>query len=133
MGNINSINSINVIAMKKINFENMQNFIKGKNIIINTLTEKEQECLIQGTINILDEVKILNECLNNSKDRDIIIYGKNCNDEKLFSKYKQLIDLGFTNVYIYIGGLFEWLLLQDIYGDENFPTTSKELDILKYK
>jgi len=29
--------------------------------------------------------------------------------------------------------LFEWLLLQDIYGSEEFPTTSHELDILKYK
>ena len=29
--------------------------------------------------------------------------------------------------------MFEWLLLQDIYGNELFPTTSKELDILKYK
>ena len=29
--------------------------------------------------------------------------------------------------------MFEWLLLQDIYGDDEFPTTTKELDILKYK
>ena len=29
--------------------------------------------------------------------------------------------------------MFEWLLLQDIYGNDNFPTTSKDLDILKYK
>ena len=28
---------------------------------------------------------------------------------------------------------FEWILLQDIYGDENFPTTKKILDILKYR
>jgi len=36
-------------------------------------------------------------------------------------------------VHIYPGGIFEWLLLQDIYGDDMFKTTSKELDILKYK
>jgi hypothetical protein len=29
--------------------------------------------------------------------------------------------------------LFEWLLLQDIYGVDEFPTTIKENDILKYK
>jgi len=29
--------------------------------------------------------------------------------------------------------LFEWLLLQDIYGYDEFPTTIKVLDILKYK
>jgi len=40
--------------------------------------------------------------------------------------------LGFLNIYVYLGGIFEWLLLQDIYGDEEFPTTSKIIDILKY-
>jgi hypothetical protein len=29
--------------------------------------------------------------------------------------------------------MFEWLLLQDIYGAAEFPTTKKELDLLKYK
>jgi hypothetical protein len=32
-----------------------------------------------------------------------------------------------------MGGLFEWLMLQDIYGYDEFPTTKKELDFLKYK
>jgi hypothetical protein len=41
--------------------------------------------------------------------------------------------MGFINVYLYPGGLFEWLLLQDIYGDDYFPTTIKEFDIFKYK
>ena len=27
---------------------------------------------------------------------------------------------------------FEWLLLQDVFGEDLFPTTSKELDILKF-
>ena len=36
-------------------------------------------------------------------------------------------------MYIYTGGLFEWLMLQDIYGDKEFLTTKKELDILKFK
>ena len=90
-------------------------------------------CLIQGTIPSQTEVNLLNECLNSMKDRKIIVYGKNNNDEKLFNKYQQLIGLGFTNIHIYIGGLFEWLLLQEVYGDEQFPTTCTELDILKYK
>ena len=41
--------------------------------------------------------------------------------------------LGFQNVYLYMGGMFEWLLLQDIYGIDEFPTTNKFLDILYYK
>ena len=36
-------------------------------------------------------------------------------------------------MYIYSGGLFEWLLLQDVYGKDEFPTMGCELDILKYK
>ena len=132
MGNINSINSNN--SIKKFNFEDMQSSIHNNdNIIINTLSDDNQNCLIEGTITPQQEVHMLNEFLNNSKSKLIVIYGKNNNDEKIFYKYKQLTDLGFTNVYIYAGGMFEWLLLQEIYGEENFLTTTKELDILKYK
>uniref|UniRef100_A0A6C0AZA9 Rhodanese domain-containing protein n=1 Tax=viral metagenome TaxID=1070528 RepID=A0A6C0AZA9_9ZZZZ len=129
MGNINSLNSI-----KKINFEDLQLAIKKNNyIIINTLNDNNQECLIKGTITPEQEVQILNEYLNKSEKIVIIIYGENSNDEKIFLKYKQLIDLGFNNVYLYIGGMFEWLMLQEIYGEENFPTTTRLLDLLKYK
>ena len=62
-----------------------------------------------------------------------IIYGKNANDITIYQKYTQLTDLGFTNVYVYPGGMFEWMLLQDIYSDDHFKTTQKELDILKFK
>ena len=54
-------------------------------------------------------------------------------DEAIIKKYNQLMQLGFKNVYIYPGGLFEWLLLQDIYGDDMFKTTNNVIDILKYK
>jgi hypothetical protein len=62
----------------------------------------------------------------------IILYGKNATDVSPEKKYKQFQSLGFSHIYIYAGGLFEWMLLQDIYGDDEFPTTSKVLDILKY-
>ena len=130
MGNINSINSI-----KKINFENMQTAINdnANYIIINTLDVANQNCLIPKTILPQQEIILLNKCLDKTKEVTIIIYGKNNNDEKVFFKYQQLHDLGFTNVFIYIGGMFEWLLLQEVYGSEQFPTTSSELDILKYE
>ena len=70
---------------------------------------------------------------NGSKKIKIVIYGKNCNDDKIYKKYNQLQTLGFFNSYVYTGGIFEWLLLQDIYGEKEFPTTKKELDILKFK
>ncbi len=130
MGNINSFNSLNNI--KTLNFEQMKNSI-GNNIIINTLDDNNQDCLIITTVNYKEETSILNEYLNSNKSITIIIYGKNCNDRKVFTKYQQLYNLGFKNIFIYIGGLFEWLLLQEIYGEEYFSTTSKEIDILKFK
>ena len=64
-----------------------------------------------------------------------IIGDKGSDDIYIDCKPVQTIDpeLGFKNIYVYIGGIFEWLLLQDIYGDEQFPTTIKIIDILKYK
>ena len=120
----------------KINYEDVQFIIKNPegHLLINTLSTTEQNCLIVNTININNEENIINTCIKRgAKDIKIIIYGKNSNDEKLFAKYNQLSSLGFYNVYIYTGGLFEWLMLQDIYGEKEFPTTKKELDILKYK
>ena len=123
-------------SIQKINYEDVQYVIKNSenHILINTLNEGEQDCLIQKTFNIHKEVELINNLIRiGNKQVKILIYGRNCNDEKLYAKYNQLYSLGFYNVYVYMGGLFEWLMLQDIYGENDFPTTKKELDILKYK
>jgi len=123
-------------SSQKINYEDVQYVIKNSelHILINTLNETEQVCLIPNTININKEVELINQFIKiGNKQVKIIIYGRNCNDEKIYTKYSQLNSLGFYNIYIYPGGLFEWLMLQDIYGEKEFPTTKKELDILKYK
>lgn len=130
MGNSQSIN--------KINFESVQNIINnniicGQFIIINTLENNNQDCLIKNTLSPEEEIGALNNYLKNNKSINILIYGENCCDTKVIDKFNQLYKLGFSNLYIYIGGLFEWLLLQDIYGDDEFPTTTKIIDILKYK
>ena len=125
----------NTASIKKVNCEDMQKACKNTNhyIIINTLESNMQNCLIANTTKIENEEALINSIIKKSRSYSIIIYGRNCNDEKVYKKYEQLIKLGFINVYVYVGGMFEWLLLQDIYGNELFPTTSKELDILKYK
>jgi hypothetical protein len=123
-------------SIQKINYEDIQYVIKNTelHLLINTLNENEQDCLLPNTININKEVDVINNLIHNSnRIVKIIIYGRNCNDENIYKKYNQLISLGFYNVYIYTGGLFEWLMLQDIYGDSEFPTSKKENDILKYK
>lgn len=136
-------------SKNKINYEDVQHACNNafnnktnngkKYAIINTMDKTWQSCLIQSTIPIQEEEEMINGILNskhsnsNSNDITIIVYGTNSNDESIYSKYEQLVKLGIKNVFIYTGGMFEWLLLQDIYGRDLFPTTSRELDILKYK
>ena len=122
---------------KKISFEDMQQAIRMTDhyIIINTMSVTEQDYLIKNTISYQMEENIINELLTNydMKTRKFVVYGKNANDESAEKKYKQLVSLGFMEVYIYLGGMFEWVILQDIYGVDEFPTTRKVLDILKFK
>ena len=130
MGNTHSVN--------KINFETLQEIINkqlitNRFIIINTLDEPCQDCLIQGSLTNYREIDTINHYLKQDKSINIVIYGENCCDNRVIDKYNQLFKLGFTNLHVYIGGLFEWLLLQDIYGDDEFKTTTRQVDILKYK
>ena len=120
------------ISINKINFKDMQYAINNNLIIINTLDKDNQKCLIKNTLLPDKEISCINEYINRDKSIKIVIYGENCSDNRLIKKYNQLLKLGFKNVYIYIGGLFEWLLLQDIYGENEFPTTTYNLDILNY-
>lgn len=127
----------NYQSVSKINFEDINHLISNNNnndyVLINTLNILNQGCLIINTVQHVEEERILNNALNNNKSLMIIIYGMNYSDETIYKKYIQLINLGFKNVFVYPGGIFEWLMLQEVYGGEMFKTTSKELDILKYK
>jgi hypothetical protein len=122
-------------SIQKINFEDMQTVTKNPEIylLINTLPISDQQCLIRGTISCEQEEHAINKYLKENKGLRIIVYGKNCNDDSVQKKYQQLLTLGFYNVYAYKGGMFEWLMLQDIYGTEMFQTTKSEKDILKFK
>lgn len=121
----------------KVGFDDVKHAIQNPNncIIINTLPANNQECLIKHTISIDIEEKMINDLLQtySLKNKRFVIYGKNATDNTVDRKYKQLITLGFTDIYIYSGGLFEWMLLQDIYGMDEFPTTKTVIDILRFK
>ena len=53
---------------KKVSFEDIQRIIKDKKyLLINTLSDKEQNCLIKGTTPINKEVEIVNHCLNKTE------------------------------------------------------------------
>ena len=117
--------------IKKVTFQDIQYAqTNERTIIINTLPEQEQSILIYRTVPITSEISQVENAIK--LKNIIIIYGKNSNDESIYVKYNQISKLGGV-AHIYVGGLFEWLLLQDIYGVDMFKTTSKTLDILKFK
>jgi hypothetical protein len=123
-------------SIQKINFEDVQKITKTPDgyVMINTLPESEQGCLLLNTVPAHQEEYTMNELIQrNKKNIHIIIYGRNSNDEGVYKKYHQLTKMGFYNISLYPGGMFEWLMLQDIFGFQEFMTTKKELDFLKYK
>lgn len=101
-------------------------------IIISTLSCDSQNGLIQNTILWDIEESIINNIIKNKSKQIVIVYGKNWGDKTIHDKCTQLIRLGITPC-VYMGGMFEWLCMQDIYGSDEFPTVCEELDILKYK
>jgi hypothetical protein len=91
--------------------------------------------LISGTLTPTEEELFVNECLSKYTEphKTIILYGKNSCDDSTRKKRAQLLSLGINDVYIYSGGMFEWTLLQDIYGVTEFPTTHSVTDLLLYR
>ncbi len=130
----------------QINYEVIQDYLKNKHqindntILINTLSPNNQDCVIYSTTDPDKEEQIINELLEKrSPVTRIILYGKNCRDATVAKKIEQFKLLGLLSrgvrIQVYSGGLFEWLLLQEIYSEELFPTTgtNKTVDLLKYK
>ncbi len=110
------------------------NYDKEKNVLINTMPFTDQSCLIPNTVAAAEETALLNSLISKrQKNARIIIYGRNCNDKTVLDKHNQIVSLGFTDVSVYLGGMFEWLLLQDIYSSALFPTTGVEPDLLRFK
>ena len=124
-------------SSKYVNFENVQDAVHSNQdiILINTMPSSEQSCLIKNTVHANDEEQIINDMLFKLtvSDKPVFVYGKNDSDPRVDEKYNNLKKLGVESVYIYKGGMFEWMLLQDIYGKEEFPTTSKLIDILSFR
>lgn len=126
---------------EKVSFEDVQFAIQYASppttdfTIINTLSITDQKCLIKNTISCHQEENIINKYIENYEYRipKFIVYGRNTNDPTVERKCEELLQLGFIHVYLYPGGIFEWLMLQDIYGKDEFPTTTNVLDLLKYK
>lgn len=109
---------------------NRANFEQVHGTVISVLGADEQDLLIRGTVACADEIREVERAI--SQREPIVVYGLNDHDDRIYAKYEQLRKLG-GDPRLYLGGLFEWLLLQDFYGADQFPTTAKSLDLLKYK
>ena len=125
------------LGNKAIGFEDVLRFRKmpDEYVLVHTLAATDQNVLIDGTLLAEEEEAFVNEYLTKYSDRPrtIVIYGRNCCDDSPIKKRAQLLSLGISDVYIYVGGLFEWLLLQDIYGSAEFPTRGVTKDLLSYR
>jgi hypothetical protein len=128
-----------VSLVPKVSYEDLQMVVyrnmhvQHSTLLINTLPASLQHCLIKTTIDIRFEERVVNAFIDKKPDIMIIVYGKNSNDITILHKYEQLVKLGFTNVHIYTGGIFEWMLLHEIYGKDLFKITKYEIDILRYR
>ena len=128
------------LADRTIGFEDMVHILAhpDKFLLINTLSYSEQSVLIKGTLTAREEEEFVNDFLSKYSEspKFIVLYGRNSCDDTPRKKLAQLLSLGINEVFIYTGGLFEWLLLQDVYGSAEFPTQSSQpglVDILAYR
>ena len=72
MGNTNSITKLNFEDIQYIINENKSSST-NKSLLINTLSETNQECLIESTISIQNEIVLLNDMLSKNKKISIIV------------------------------------------------------------
>jgi rhodanese-related sulfurtransferase len=94
-----------------------------------------ERILISGTLSVSEEETFMNEYLSKyvENQKTIVLYGRNSCDDSPRKKRAQLLSLGISDVYVYAGGMFEWVLLQDIYGENEFPTSEVVVDIIAYR
>lgn len=108
-------------------------------VLIHTMKIEDEQYLISKTLTASQEEDKINLWIaEHNFEQHIILYGYSHVDmTDLIQKKQKLRAYGFTNVFIYLGGMFEWLLLRDVYGEIEFPVTgltkkSDFIDIMKY-
>lgn len=123
------------VIADRVNFEAVPT-ASADGLLLTTLGSSpgaDPECAIAGTVPECQEAGRIKDVLSSSPDIPIVIYGSNSVDVAPFEKWRNLTQRGFTNVTVYTGGLFEWLLLREVYGAEVFPVTNPQNDLLRFK
>lgn len=122
------------MTKRTIGFTDMKHAVQHGYVILNTLAETQQGCLITGSLVATEEESIINDFLEHEEtDKIIVVYGAHSCDDSVDKKLDELYEVGFRRVYVYVGGIFEWLMLQDIFGVNEFPTTTRCTDLLVFQ
>ncbi len=88
---------------------------EGTYCLINTLPEHRQDCVIAHTLPCAEEEATLNRWLSRWEvHRPIVIYGQHAGDATIYRKYNQCVAVGFEQVFVYLGGMMEWMLLRSV-------------------
>lgn len=102
----------------------------GRVMLFNGLKKQYHSCVIPSTIPYSDMRKAIKSM---TSEHIPVVYCANysCNASHKFAEKK----LGHLDtVYIYSGGIFEWLLLQKKYGKKKYPTNGDcELEHMKHR
>lgn len=132
-------------SVSRIGFDDILIALKDrtKYIFISTMPLELQNALIPNTIPCIDEAMTINRIIDefSATKYIFIVYGKNACDDTSSKKYQQLRNLGFSNVHVFPGGMFEYILLNDMYGEKLFPISGsngigipdKVVDIMEYR
>jgi hypothetical protein len=121
---MDSLFSLFRAAPSRVGFDDVLGAIAAPktHIIISTLPEDKQDVLFPNTLSYRTEEDAVNDLVAAGNTTiPILIYGRDATDASPDKKYAQLRSLGFTDVHIYAGGMFEYLLLRDVYGAAKFP------------
>lgn len=111
-------------------------------LVINVLpAEYYQDCRITGSIHVpLESIENISQTW--SKDSMIVVYCARYACTASIEAYKQLKELGFSQVFEYAGGMAEWKHMNlpsegacrlDYLQQNDAPTTNPDLDCVTFE
>lgn len=78
-------------------------------LVINVLAQEVYvDCHITGSINIPYD-RLIETVSSWEKDKEIVLYCAQKNCDKSDMAYELLLDMGFTNLHTFPGGMHEWV------------------------
>jgi len=115
-----------LISAKQMQDILLHSSLTSRYLILSVLPDPilSNEPVIPQTLSPDKEEEILNQLLESGgqENTTLIVYGKNNADTRVFEKYYQLHHRFGFQCSLYLGGMFEWLLLQKIHGEDAYPT-----------